>query len=338
MPPEVGESCPGRLGQNGQAGNIDSEEQPHEHQRDCREKCRSTRSNAVGQPMSDLLIPPSLRERHREGMARYLATGEDRIFGKTLEMKGMRADGSEFPIELTVTRLPSDGPTVFTGYIHDISDRKRAESDLRESEERFRVAAQISTDLVYEWDLESDRVRAFHVGSGSSIGMRLPSTGEEWVRLIHSEDRERVLASVQRTLDIARLAGRKSIFLFGPRQTGKTALVLHALPKAKVYDLLDGEVFLAFSHRPARLGEELGPADKLVVLDEIQKLPALLDEVHRLIEQRGIRFVLTGSSARKLRCTYRTSRSPIPRPALRPASASRSAMARKSASRSSPES
>ena len=162
------------------------------------------RSNAVGQPMSDLLIPPSLRERHREGMARYLATGEDRIFGKTLEMKGMRADGSEFPIELTVTRLPSDGPPVFTGYIHDISDRKRAESDLRESEERFRVAAQISTDLVYEWDLESDRVRAFHVGSGSSIGMRLPSTGEEWVRLIHPEDRERVLASVQRTLDIDR--------------------------------------------------------------------------------------------------------------------------------------
>jgi predicted AAA+ superfamily ATPase len=55
------------------------------------------------------------------------------------------------------------------------------------------------------------------------------------------------------------------------------------------------------SHRPSRLGEELQPADKLVVLDEIPKLPALLDEVHRLIEERGIRFVLTGSSARKLR-------------------------------------
>ena len=104
-----------------------------------------------------------------------------------------------------------------------------------------------------------------------------------------------------RTLDVGKLAARKSLFLFGPRQTGKTALVRHALPAAKRYDLLDGDVFLTFSRRPAQLGEELGPADRLVVLDEIQKLPALLDEAHRLIEQRGIRFVLTGSSARKLR-------------------------------------
>ncbi len=106
---------------------------------------------------------------------------------------------------------------------------------------------------------------------------------------------------VPRALDIARLAGRKSLFLFGPRQTGKTALVRHALPSAKIYDLLDGDVFRTLGHRPARLGEELEAGDRLVVLDEIQKLPVLLDEVHRLIEQRGVRFVLTGSSARKLR-------------------------------------
>ncbi len=106
---------------------------------------------------------------------------------------------------------------------------------------------------------------------------------------------------IERSLDIARLAARKSLFLFGPRQTGKTALISRALREAKVYDLLDAETFLAFSARPARLSEELGQADKLVVLDEIQKLPGLLDEVHRLIEKRGIRFVLTGSSARKLR-------------------------------------
>jgi predicted AAA+ superfamily ATPase len=104
-----------------------------------------------------------------------------------------------------------------------------------------------------------------------------------------------------RALEIARLAARKSCFLFGPRQTGKTALIRHALPKAKIFDLLDGDVFLTFNRRPAQLGEEIGPGDKVVVLDEIQKLPALLDEVHRLVETRGIRFILTGSSARKLR-------------------------------------
>src|ERR1700690_1949957 len=106
---------------------------------------------------------------------------------------------------------------------------------------------------------------------------------------------------VPRSLDLAKLAARKSVFLFGPRQTGKTALLRHALPGAKVYDLLDGDVFLTLSRRPAQLAEELGPNDKVVVLDEVQKIPALLDEVHGLIEQRGVRFILTGSSARKLR-------------------------------------
>jgi len=154
--------------------------------------------------MADLIIPPSLRERHREGMARHLATGQGRIFDKTLELTAMRADGSEFPIELTVTRLPSDGPPIFTGFIHDISDRKRAESDLRDSEERFRVAAQISTDLVYEWDLETGGVRYFHARIGSSKGNRLPATREEWENLVHPDDRERVLASMRRTLDTDR--------------------------------------------------------------------------------------------------------------------------------------
>ena len=73
---------------------------------------------------------------------------------------------------------------------------------------------------------------------------------------------------IPRALDVAALSRRKSLFLFGPRQTGKTALIRHALPSAKVYDLLDGDVFRTLSHRPARLGEELESGDRLVVVDE----------------------------------------------------------------------
>ncbi len=62
---------------------------------------------------------------------------------------------------------------------------------------------------------------------------------------------------VSRALDLAGLAARKSLFLWGPRQTGKTALVRHALPGAKVYDLLDADVFLTLSRRPKQLSEEL---------------------------------------------------------------------------------
>jgi predicted AAA+ superfamily ATPase len=106
---------------------------------------------------------------------------------------------------------------------------------------------------------------------------------------------------LERVPDLEGWLAKKSHFLFGPRQTGKSTWVRHALPQARIYDLLDSAVFLALNHRPGRLGEELTPRDRVVVIDEIQRLPELLNEVHRLIESRGIRFLLTGSSARKLR-------------------------------------
>jgi predicted AAA+ superfamily ATPase len=107
--------------------------------------------------------------------------------------------------------------------------------------------------------------------------------------------------AIPRTLDPAALVDRKSHFLLGPRQTGKTFLVRRALADARFYDLLDASVYLALSRDPTRLGQELTARDRVVVIDEIQRLPELLNEVHRLIEARGTRFLLTGSSARKLR-------------------------------------
>ncbi len=106
---------------------------------------------------------------------------------------------------------------------------------------------------------------------------------------------------VERLIDLPGLLRRKSHFLFGPRQTGKTSLVRHTLEGVRSYDLLDSSVYLTLSREPHRLGQEITPQDRLVVIDEIQRLPALLNEAHRLIEERGSRFLLTGSSARKLR-------------------------------------
>jgi predicted AAA+ superfamily ATPase len=109
------------------------------------------------------------------------------------------------------------------------------------------------------------------------------------------------LPYIERILDLPALIEKKSHFLFGPRQTGKTSLIHHTLKGVKVYDLLDTSIYLALSQSPGRIGQELTAKDHLVVIDEIQRLPELLNEVHRIIETRGIRFLLTGSSARKLR-------------------------------------
>ena len=93
----------------------------------------------------------------------------------------------------------------------------------------------------------------------------------------------------------------RSAFLWGPRKVGKTYWVRHHLPQATVLDLLQTDTFAEYAARPALLRERFQNAKGLIVIDEVQKIPALLDEVHWLIENRGLSFLLTGSSARKLR-------------------------------------
>ena len=107
--------------------------------------------------------------------------------------------------------------------------------------------------------------------------------------------------AVPRLLNLEELLRQKSHFLFGPRQTGKTFLARRMLKNARFYDLLDSSTYLALSQNPGRIAEEVSSLDRIVVIDEIQRIPGLLNEVHRLIEERGIRFLLTGSSTRKLR-------------------------------------
>jgi predicted AAA+ superfamily ATPase len=106
---------------------------------------------------------------------------------------------------------------------------------------------------------------------------------------------------IERSLDLLSVLKKKSCFLFGPRQTGKTSLIYHSLAEHRVYNLLDSETYLKLSRTPTRLREECRPQDKIIIIDEIQKLPSLLDEVHFLIEEKGVYFLLTGSGARKLR-------------------------------------
>ncbi len=95
------------------------------------------REDVLGRDMAELIIPPAYRARHRAGMARYLATGEGPVMDKRLELSALHAEGHEFPVELTVTRIPVPGTPVFTAYLRDISDRKRAEAALRESDLRW---------------------------------------------------------------------------------------------------------------------------------------------------------------------------------------------------------
>ena len=112
----------------------------------------------------------------------------------------------------------------------------------------------------------------------------------------------------RRTLDVRKLAERKSLFLFGPRSTGKTTLLRAQFDSRAIVNLLRSSVYLPLAENPSRLREVVaeGRADAssgrpVVVIDEIQKLPQLLDEVHDLVETERVHFVLSGSSGRKLK-------------------------------------
>ncbi|MFH1247926.1 MAG: DUF4143 domain-containing protein [Candidatus Omnitrophota bacterium] len=113
------------------------------------------------------------------------------------------------------------------------------------------------------------------------------------------------MKNIPRMLDI-RLPRRQSAFLWGARKTGKTTYLKEKFPKSIVYDFLKTDLFFEMSKNPSLLREQLLVKDKAalnepVILDEVQKVPQVLDEVHWLIENMGLRFVLCGSSARKLK-------------------------------------
>src|SRR6185295_13960819 len=108
---------------------------------------------------------------------------------------------------------------------------------------------------------------------------------------------------VKKVLQRITVAPKGSFFLFGARGVGKSTWARETLPGARRFDLLDEGLFQSFLAAPALFGAELRALapDSWVVVDEVQRIPGLLNEVHRAIEELGLRFALLGSSARKLK-------------------------------------
>jgi PAS domain S-box-containing protein len=149
------------------------------------------RDEVVGRYLTDVIVPPSLREKHQRGFARYLATGQTQVLGRRIEMTAMRADGSEIPVELAITRIPLDGPPCFTGYLRDITERKRAEENLRESELKLRQMTETIPEMLWSATAEGTidycnaRVLDYTGFPADEI------MGSGWTKLLHPDDIER---------------------------------------------------------------------------------------------------------------------------------------------------
>ena len=102
----------------------------------------------TGRELAEVIVPPSLREAHRQGVARYLSTAVPRILDRRIELTAMRADGSEFPAEVTVTRTGLPGELAFTGYVRDITERQHAQRELMASRARLVTASDAARQRV----------------------------------------------------------------------------------------------------------------------------------------------------------------------------------------------
>ena len=158
------------------------------------------RDEAIGKEMAALIVPPYLRERHRAGLARFLATGEGPLLGKRFEFSGMRADGTEFPIELTVALVDLPGPPMFTGFVRDITRRRAADERLRESRERLRLALEAGRLGTWHHDLATGAVtwdetleEIFGLPHGTFGG-----TLHDYRDRLHPEERDWIMATVDR--------------------------------------------------------------------------------------------------------------------------------------------
>ncbi len=108
--------------------------------------------HALGKELAELIVPPAYRKAHKQGMQHFVETGKSTIIGKRFEITGMRADGSEIPVELTIVAVLRQGSYFFNAFIRDITERKKVERELRDSERKSRMLMDSAADAVFVAD------------------------------------------------------------------------------------------------------------------------------------------------------------------------------------------
>ena len=159
------------------------------------------RSEAIGREMAELIIPPQLREAHRAGMMNYLANSAGPILRRLVELPALRADGTEFPVDLYITPIAIEGPPLFTGFARDATERKAAETALKKNEARLRLALDASGAGIWSWDRATGLITA-DAAYRAMYGFAPDETVDYavWEARLHPDDRESLTGQVEECL------------------------------------------------------------------------------------------------------------------------------------------
>ncbi len=148
-----------------------------------------SREAALGRDLAELIIPPEFRERHREGMAHYLATGEGAVLNRRIELDALQADGSRLPVELAISPISGRDKPRFTAYLRDLTLRRQAEAAQRESEQRLRLTYEHAFTSIAEVDASGRFLRVNEQLSIITGYSREELLGRTFIDITHPEDR-----------------------------------------------------------------------------------------------------------------------------------------------------
>ncbi|MDQ1290960.1 MAG: hypothetical protein QG615_754, partial [Nitrospirota bacterium] len=154
---------------------------------------------ALGLPLDETIIPARYRQDHAHGMNRMLQSSDPSAMRRRFEFFALHRDGHEFPVEFAIAASQVDGQPMFTAFIRDISERKRAEAALRISEEQLRQALQASSTGLWDWNTDTNEVSLSREWK-RQLGYEeeeLANTFESWETRLHPEDHDRALMHVR---------------------------------------------------------------------------------------------------------------------------------------------
>jgi len=195
-----------------------------------------SREAALGQDMTELIIPPEYRESHRRGMAHYLATGEGPVLRRRIEVYALRADGSRFPVELAISPITAGDRPRFTAYLRDITYRKQTEASQRETEQRLRSTYEHAFAGIAEVDASGRFLRVNEQFTSITGYSREELLERTIIDITHPADRDADLQNFHR-----KMAGEIDAYTLEKRYIHKDGRFIWIELSASRVDDIDGQ-------------------------------------------------------------------------------------------------